>query len=285
MSRLAIFVQSFLLLAFVWPSSAQDSAKSTPAEIITRNLDSIAPANVRAAEKSRVVRGDLQFHILVGGSGGANGAWDLVSSGRDVDLVMQFGLGDWRGEQFTFNGSKVGIALPTASHHRSVFGEFIASQDFLVKEGLLGGELSTGWVLQNLTATGGHLQNRGSKKVDGKELLAVQYVSKHSTDMQVMLYFDPETGRHVRTMYTMERRTEGPTGDIRSTPYQREIRFSMDERFSDFRTEHGMTLPAHYQLQWSAETQNGSTRLYSWDLTATQIVHDVPLDPANFVIK
>jgi len=144
MSRLAIVVQSFLLLAVAWPSKAQTPDKPNPDDIVTRNLDSIARADVRAAEKSRVVRGNLQFHILVGGSGGANGAWDLVSSGRDLDLVMQFGIGDWRGEQFTFNGSKVGIALPTASHHRSVFGEFIASQDFLIKEGLLGCELETG---------------------------------------------------------------------------------------------------------------------------------------------
>jgi hypothetical protein len=272
------------LAALVFPASAQSPANSGPDDIVTRNLNSIARANVRAAEKSRVVRGNLQFHILVGGSGGANGAWDLVSSGRDLDLVMQFGIGDWRGEQFTFNGSKVGIALPTASHHRSVFGEFIASQDFLIKEGLLGGELGTGWALQNLAATGGQLQKRGTKKIDGKELLAFQYSSKHSTDMQIFLYFDPETGRHLHTVYTMNQQ-EGPTGDIRSTPYQREIKYRMEERFSDFRTESGITLPTHYDLQWSQETQNGSTRLFDWDLTETQIFHDVPLDPANFEIK
>ena len=80
-------------------------------------------------------------------------------------------------------------------------------------------------------------------------------------------------------------RTEGPTGDIRSTPYQREIKYRMEERFSDFRTGNGITLPTHYDLQWSEERQNGSTRLFDWDLTATQIFHDVPLDPANFEIK
>jgi len=277
-------VRLFAIVALALTGTAQSNNNSAPDDIVARNLDSIAPASVRAAEKSRVVRGNLQFHILVGGSGGAAGSWDLVSSGRELDLVMQFGLGDWRGEQFTFNGSKVGIALPTASHHRSVFGEFVASQDFLVKEGLLGGELATGWALQNLAATGAHLQNRGTKKIDGKELLAFQYVSKHSRDVQVFLYFDPETGRHLHTIYTMSQ-NEGPTGDIRSTPYQHEIKYRMEERFSDFRTESGITLPTHYDLQWSQETQNGSTRLFDWDLTATQIVHDVPLDPANFEIK
>ena len=284
MSKLAILVTTLTVIALALAPVAPASTNPAPDDIVTRNLDSIAPANVRAAEKSRVVRGNLQFHVLVGGSGGASGTWDLVSSGRMLDIVMQFGIGDWRGEQFTFDGSKVGIALPTASHHRSVFGEFIASQDFLIKEGLLGGELSTGWALENLAANGARLQNRSTKKIDGKEMLAAQYVSKHSRDMQVFMYFDPETGRHVRTVYTMNR-TEGPTGDIRSTPYQREIKYRIEERFSDFRTEHGITLPTHYDLQWSEETQNGSTRLFDWDLTADQIVHDVPLDPANFEIK
>lgn len=284
MFRLAIFVQPLLFVTLVSAAAAQNPGNSVPGDIVTRNLDSIAPAGVRTAEKSRVVRGNLQFRILVGGSGGAAGSWDLVSSGRDLDLVMQFGIGDWRGEQFTFNGSKVGIALPTASHHRSVFGEFIASQTFIIKEGLLGGELGTGWALENLAANGARLQSIGTRKIDGKDALAFQYSSKHSSDMQVFLYFDPETGRHVHTVYTMSQQ-EGPTGDIRSTPYQREIKYRMEERFSDFRTENGITLPMHYDLQWSQETQNGSTRLFDWDLVAGQIVHDVALDPANFEIK
>jgi hypothetical protein len=284
MSRLAMVVQPLMFFALLSAASSQASGKAAPDDIVARNLSSIASPDVRAAEKSRVVRGNLQFHVLVGGSGGAAGSWDLVSSGREVDLVMQFGIGDWRGEQFTFNGSKVGIALPTASHHRSVFGEFIASQDFLIKEGLLGGELSMGWALENLSGNGARLQSLGTKKIDGKDALAFQYSSKHSRDMQVFLYFDPETGRHIHTIYTMSQ-NEGPTGDIRSTPYQREIKYRMEERFSDFRTENGMTLPMHYDLQWSQETQNGSTRLFDWDLVANQVVHNVALDPANFEIK
>ncbi|WP_109488232.1 hypothetical protein [Occallatibacter savannae] len=284
MSKILTLSTKLLILAAALTGTVNGSSNPGSDDIVARNLDSIAPANVRTAEKSRVVRGDLQFHILVGGSGGAAGSWDLVSSGRELDLVMQFGIGDWRGEQFTFNGSKVGIALPTSSHHRSVFGEFIASQTFVIKEGLLGGELGTGWALENLAANGARLQSLGTRKIDGQQALAFQYSSKHSSDMQVFLYFDPETGRHLHTTYTMSQQ-EGPTGDIRSTPYQREIKYRMEEQFSEFRTEHGITLPTHYNLQWSQETQNGSTRLFSWDLVASQIVHDVALDPANFEMK
>jgi hypothetical protein len=201
-----------------------------------------------------------------------------------LNVVMQFGMGDWRGEQFTFDGAKIGIARPTASHQRSEFGEFVASQAFLLKEGLLGGVLSTAWALQNLATTEARVRDLGMKKVDGKELLAVQYFSKHNTDMQVMMYFDPQTYQHVRTVYSMEQRP-GATGDIRTSSQQREIRYRLEERFSDFRIANGLTLPTHYELQWTEELQNGGTRLFDWDLGASQIQQDVPLDPANFEIR
>jgi hypothetical protein len=59
----------------------------------------------------------------------------------------------------------------------------------------------------------------------------------------------------------------------------------LEERFSDFRSANGLTLPTHYELQWTEELQNGGTRLFDWDLVASQIRQDVPLDPANFEIK
>src|SRR3569833_505273 len=139
MYRLEFVVRSLLIISLTSAATALGSTNPSPDEIVTHNLNSIASADVRAAEKSRVVRGSLQFHVLVGGSGGAAGAWDLVSSGRMLDLVMQFGMGDWRGEQFTFNGSRVGIALPTASHHRSIFGVFFVCLVFFFFVGLLGG--------------------------------------------------------------------------------------------------------------------------------------------------
>jgi hypothetical protein len=284
MTKIRMFLQPWMVLALLFTARVQGSSPSKSDDIVVRHLDAIGSQTVRAAAKSRVVRGSLRFRVLVGGSGGATGTWDLVSSGRMLGIVMQFGMGDWWGEQFTFDGSRIGVARPTASHQRSEFGDFVASQGFLLKEGLLGGELSTGWALQSLAMNGARMQDLGMKKVDGKELRAVQYLSKHNTDMQVIMYFDPQTYQHVRTVYSMEQRP-GETGDIRTSAQQKEPRYRLEERFSDFRSANGLTLPTHYELQWTEELQNGGTRLFDWDLVASQIRQDVPLDPANFEIK
>ena len=273
------------ILLLVFTGSAITGAKDTQEnEIVSRSLDSIAPETARAATKSRVAQGHLKFSVLVGGSGGASGAFDLVSTGHKLNIVMQFGAGNWRGEQFIFDGSRTSVAKATSDHQYSEFGEFVASQDFMLREGLLGGEFSTGWALQNLQSNGARLENLGRKKYRGKERIALQYFSKHSTDMQVKLYFDPETNHHVATVYSMQRAPQA-TGDIRTSPSQREVRYTVEEQFSDFQTADGVTLPRHYDLQWTEELQTGGTRVLDFDVTGIQIKQDLALDPANFEVK
>ncbi|MGA8646260.1 MAG: hypothetical protein WB628_05420, partial [Candidatus Sulfotelmatobacter sp.] len=62
-------------------------------------------------------------------------------------------------------------------------------------------------------------------------------------------------------------------------------RYTIEERFSDFQTDNGITLPHHYDLQYSQELQNGSTRVYDWDMTADRILTNLNLDPGNFAVK
>jgi hypothetical protein len=218
---------------------------------------------------------------------------------------MRFAAGgDWRGEQFIFDGEHTGFATATTSHTRSVFAQFVSSQDFIVKEGLLGGELSTGWALQNLDQNHAKLQFVGTKKVDGKELIGLQYFSKATHDMQVKIYFDPQTFQHVMTVYTLEI-APGMSGEIIESAYQHQNRYTIEERFSDFQAVDGLTLPTHYHLQYTQEvqTQNsgtgptsaapasaqgellGSTRVYDWDMTAERIEHNLTLDAKNFHVK
>jgi len=268
-----------------------------PEDIVTHHLNSIAPAEVRAALKSRVVQGTLKFHILVGGGGDVSGTWGRVSEQRHSNFVMRFAAGgDWRGEQFVFDGERTNFAAATSSHTRSVFAQFVSSQDFIVKEGLLGGELSTGWALQNLDQTRAKLQSLGRKKIDGRELIGMQYISRASTDLQVKIYFEPETYRHVMTVYTMEV-SPNMGREITESVYQHDNRYTIEERFSDFKPVDDATLPTHYRLQYTQEVQNnatrqpdtanllGSTRVYDWDMTVDSIRHNLSLDAANFRVK
>src|SRR5579864_7625647 len=182
--RLRVLAAFLFLANFCLLSHASDV---TPENLVAHHLDSIGTAEARAAVKSRVVQGKLKFTIMVGGGGSVEGSWGRVSEHQKSNFVMRFNSGDWRGEQFVFDGQKAYVAAKTASQRRSVFGDFILSQDYILKEGLLGGELSTSWALQNLEANHPKLTYDGDKKVDGHDVCDLGYHAKHSSDMEIHL--------------------------------------------------------------------------------------------------
>ena len=282
-NRIRMSLAVMLTLAAFFPAAHAADAKAE--EIVAKHLDSIGTAEARAAVTSRAAQGTLRFKILVGGSGEAVGTWGRVSDHRKSNFVMRFGTGNWRGEQFIFDGEKTFFAAATASHERSDFGKFAGGQDFIVKEGLLGGVLTTGWAVQNLDPNRAKLEYAGLKKIDGHELHCIEYFSKNGTEMTVKLYFDPATYRHVKTVYSVLTVPTGITNGIVNSAHVQNVRYTIEERFSDFQTENGITLPHHYDLQYSEELQNGSTRVYDWDMTADRINDNIGLDPKNFQIK
>ncbi len=275
------FVLTLSFAGFVGSAHAADIKAE---EIVGKHLDSIGTTQARAAIKSIAVQGSLHFKILSGGSGDVAGTWGRVSEQRKSNFVMRFPGGDWWGEQFVFDGDKTSFAAATATHKQSVLARFISSQDFIIKEGLLGGELSTSWALQNLDPNRVKLEYIGLKKVDGRELQGIQYYSKGNTDMTVKLYFDPETYHHVMTVYS-EAVEPNMSRNITQSVNQREIRYTIEERFSDFQTDNGITLPRHYDLQYTLEQQAGSTNVNDWDMTASKILTNLDLDPGNFKLK
>ncbi|MGA7892646.1 MAG: hypothetical protein WCA49_05445 [Candidatus Sulfotelmatobacter sp.] len=190
---------------------AAAAADTKPEDVVAKNLDSIGTAEARAAVKSRGIQGTLQFKILArgpassdeGATGDATGIWGDVSEQRESNFVMKFGSAAWRGERFVFDGDKTNFAVFTSSHRPSSFGDFVRTQDYLIKEGLLCGALSTAWALENLERSGAKLGYLGLKKIDGRDLQAIEYHSKGNSDMNIKLYFDPETYRHVMTVYAL----------------------------------------------------------------------------------
>ena len=129
-----------LLLTSLLGVAAADDAK--PEEIVAKHLDSIGTAEARAAVKSRGIQGTLSFKILARGSasgdeaatGDATGMWGYISEQRKTNFVMKFGSAAWRGERFVFDGDKTNFAVFTSSHRPSSFGDFVRTQDFLLKE-------------------------------------------------------------------------------------------------------------------------------------------------------
>jgi hypothetical protein len=152
-----------------------------------------------------------------------------------------------------------------------------------LKEGLIGGTLSTAWPLLRMDQTQPKLDYRGLKKVDGRQLHEVGYrPRKGSGELKVSLFFDPETFRHVRTKYSFEIGATIGTRD--NSNMNTESYYTVTEDFEDFRAVDGLTLPHKYRVQFSAEGRSGSA-LHDWTVTIKNVEHNTKIDDRIFVIK
>jgi hypothetical protein len=86
------------------------------------------------------------------------------------------------------------------------------------------------------------------------------------------------------TTYQMSIQAGIGAGEIQSAR-QQETRYRIEERFSEFQNSDGLTLPFHYELRFTKELQNGSTKLLEWDVAVSRVLNNVSLDPQNFQIK
>jgi hypothetical protein len=261
------------------------AADRNPDDLIAKHLNSIGTAEARATLKSLAIQGTLRFKILVGGAGEAVGSWGRVSEQRKSNFVMRFGTGNWRGEQFIYDGSKPTFAAATLTHEYTTFAQFVSGHDFIIKDGILGGVLSTAWALENLDPNRLKLHSIGHKKINGLELEGIECFSKGGSDMTVKMYFDPDTHRHVMTIYSVENVPRNVDNGINRSAQQQQLRYTIEERFSEFQPYEQIMVPHHYDLQYTEELQNGSTRIYDWDMTADNIHSNVQLDPSNFELK
>src|SRR6202000_1470025 len=158
--------------------------------------------------KSRVVEGTVTYKILVGGAGNLDGKSGLVSQDQKLHFMMKLNNNLYYGEQFIFGGNKDEISFSTANQTRSQFGEFVRVQDVVLREGLLGGALSTAWPLYDLSDRKAKLSYEGTKKMDGKDCYELRYRPKKSTDTDILLYFDTATFHHVETVYSVRVRAQ-----------------------------------------------------------------------------
>jgi hypothetical protein len=277
-------------------TSAQNK-KLTPEELIARHLDSIGTAEARSKASSRVAGGETKFISRLGGSANVDGQAMMVSSGAKLRFGIKLPLNDYPGEDMAFDGARAATGL-LPQGRRSHLSAFFSSQNLPLKEGLIGGTLSTAWPLLRLDQAQPKLDYRGLKKVDGRQLHEVDYrPRKGSSDLKVSLFFDPETFRHVRTRYSFE---IGATIGTRENSNRNT--YSLTEDFEDFRAVDELTLPHKYKLQLSIQGSsaaavgsaspaaqgapaNPASLLHDWTLTIKQIEHNTKIDDLIFVIK
>ena len=305
------FLATFVVVVALYSvCSSKDEVHG--ADLVKQNLNSIGTDQARTAVKSRVVEGALQFRVLSGGTGDQDGKEVFVSDGGKFVSLLKLPSPGYHGERFVSDGSKTLVAQVKPGVW-SKLGDFVMVHNEILTEGLWGGTLSTGWALAHLDERNAKLQDRGLKKINGRELRLVDYTPKKHSDLEIQLYFEPDTFRHVMTVYSMTISPHMGTSDI-ATAREQETRYRLEERFADFKSVDGLTLPEKWTIEFTfengagamANAQNltavqtgeagiipigaegvgaGNAPVSHFDVTVTSVSSNVQLDPKNFEVK
>jgi hypothetical protein len=276
-----VLITAFLLVTV--PARVQ-CAEPVPENIILKHLDSLGSAAARAAVNSRVVEGAATYRVLVGGSGAIDGKSVLATENHKTNLLLKINANGFHGEQFICDGDKISVAGTYSDKTRSEFGEFVLAQNATLRENLLGGVWSAGWPLLDLEGRKARVHAEGLRKVDGRDLIVLGYQPKKGTDLQISLFFEPVTYRHVMTTYKISR-GPGIGASLVDTARKQAARFEIQERFSEFKSIDSLVLPTHYDLRYTEEQDNGFTKTVEWEVRAVKIVNNLSIDARSFEVK
>jgi hypothetical protein len=264
------------------PAAARAGEGMKAEEVLARHLESIGAAGARASVRTRVISGTSKFSYHARSSGMTEGQVVLASEGAKNLLGMAFPSVEYPHERLGFDGKNVTAGYISQGIH-TVLGNFLLTYNVIVREGLLGGTLTTGWPLLDLSAKKSKLEYAGTKTINGKETHALRYNPSKGSDVSVKLYFDSATFQHVRTEYERVINAEmGRTPEASSR--NSATRYKMVEDFADFKKESVLTLPHEYKLQLTISGQNGSAQ-YEWLLKFAQFDFNQPIDPNSFNLE
>lgn len=262
--------------------TADDKAKMTPDTLIAKHLEAIGATETRSSISSRIVAGKVAIEVRGNTTGQSTGDFNFAAEGRKSLLVMQFENSQYPYERASYDGERfnVGDLRPGV---RSTLGNFLLTYDTVFKQGLFGGVLSTAWPLLDLSAQNPKLELAGKKKINGREAYVLKYLPRKGSDLEIRLFFDAETFRHVRTSY--ERTISAQMGsNPNASASQRETRYEMVEDFSDFQKEGGLTLPHGYKLTLMIQG-NGGTAINTWTSQLTRFVVNQKIPAEAFNVK
>ena len=264
--------------------------KMKPEELVAKHLASIGSAEALAAAKSRIIIGEARAISHTSATREVVGIAQLASDGDKVVLAMLFNTSGYEYEKAGFDGQKMTVSLLPTTGKRTALADFLKSQEAIVKQGLLGGTLSSAWPLLNVSAKNPKLSYSGIKKVDGRPVHEMKYrPSKGGGDVQITLFFDVETFRHVRTEYQysvsarMGARPSGSVANPTDTGSTTMNRYKLVEDFSDFKTEGQLTLPHSYKLSLTVDAQ--TSLLLEWHVNFKEFGLNQPIEATAFDVS
>ncbi|HEV8592778.1 MAG TPA: hypothetical protein VGQ55_11805, partial [Pyrinomonadaceae bacterium] len=265
------------------PASAQKDVdeKLTAEELVAKHLNSIGKAEERSALRSLMIIGDSKATFFGRGGGIAEGLSVLASKGDKYMVAMKFNNSDYPFEKMGYDGSEfsVGFVRPGI---RSNFGSFLRANEGTFKNGIMSGTLATSWALLNVDPKNAKLKYGGTKKINGIRLHSLEYNPRKGSDLSIILFFEPDTYRHVRTEYKrVIAARQGATVD--TSAGQSETRYTMIEEFGEFREEGKLTFPHRYKIYLEILSGNGTTS-YEWLMNLQKFNLNSPIDDKDFKV-
>ena len=250
-------------------ATARAEEKLTADAIVARHLEALAGADPKAAQVLRVVEGPCRFEIMRGGMGTLDGKARVASEGRRYGVELRFPSSEYPGESLAYDGKTVQVGF-IQPRRRSPMSEFLNTYDFLLREGLVSGALSSAWSLLDVAGRAPKLKYAGLKKVGNEKLHEIDYkAARGQGDVDVRLYFDPATFRHVRSQYRI-RLLPSMSEAIDQSASQQDTRFEMEETFSDFQAAGGLTLPRKWVITFSMDGPS-TNAFWRWDSVVERV--------------
>ncbi|HEU4435465.1 MAG TPA: hypothetical protein VFR51_18915 [Pyrinomonadaceae bacterium] len=273
-------------IVFIPPVRADDKLK--PEDLVAKHLEAIGLPEARAKVNGTRIKGTASVSVRLCGEGTVDGEVLMASTDSANLINMSFPEGAYSQEALRYDGKKFAASQLTPGS-RTCLAQFFLENEVLFKEGLVGGTLSESWPLLNLAEKNPKLEYSGLKKIGDKQVHALKYGPRKGADVKIVLYFDPETFRHVRTdysrtIYASEQRRIAGGGPGLPPPQSQQAsptRIEAYEEFADFKAESGLTLPHSYKFHLSIQSEVRPA-VVDWVFNLTQYSFTSPLDAADF---
>jgi len=283
---------AILSCALICTTRANPDNKLTPAELVAKHLESIGSAEARRRAHGTQIKGNAIIAVKLCGEGQVDGQVLLSSQGKMNLIDMKFDAAGYPYELLRFDGKNFTVSQFKPGS-RTCLGQFFLTHGDVFKEGLVGGTLSESWPLLNVEERNPKLEYTGLKKVGDKELHALRYSPRKGSDLKIILFFEPDTFRHVRTEYsrviyaTEQRRIGGgqAAGQIPEpgNPQASNARIEAYEDFADFKAEAGLNLPHSYKFHLSIQSELRPA-IVDWTIDLKDFAFNAQIDPADFTI-
>jgi len=270
---------------------ANPQTKLTPDEIVAKHLESIGSAEARARVHGTRIKGDASVTVRFCGEGQVDGQVLLSSQGKMNLIDMNFdAAAGYPYELLRFDGKDF-AASQFRPGSRTCLAQFFVQNEAIFKEGLVGGALSEAWPLLHVADRNPKLEYGGLKKIGDKEHHVLKYNPRKGSDLKIVLFFEADTFRHVRTEYSRviyaseQRRIGGGGGQLPQATSQQasNARIEAREEFSDFKEEAGLNLPHTYKFHLAVQSELRPAAI-DWIFNLKEFAFNAQLDPSAFTI-